>query len=243
MVQTASDPSSTTAKTPRWGASDVLGWFLFAQVGGMLWISGLHAAWPGLPTERAERPMAYIFTGTAVLWFAYGAGPIITSIVKGNGPQADLGAWMRPDDLPLGLLVGVLTQVPVVWALYFPILRIVDVDPGAAARELADRITGPADSVLLIVMAGIMAPLVEEIFFRGFVLRFFLRHLSPVIAVVLQALLFAAVHFQLIQFPGLFVMGLVSGALAVRFGRLGPSWAMHVGFNGLTLGVLLFDWF
>jgi membrane protease YdiL (CAAX protease family) len=50
---------------------------------------------------------------------------------------------------------------------------------------------------------------------------------------------FALSHFQLIQFPALFVFGLVVGALAVRFGRLGPSIWTHAGFNLASVVLLL----
>ena len=224
-----------------WGTRHVVTWFAVAQIGSLLFVSALYGLWPSLSDEPAEESLTFVVLGSAMLWVAYGLGPIIVTRTHGAGPRAELGAWVRPDDIPLGLVVGILTQFPVLWALYFPILRLVDGDPGAAADALADRVDGAGDAILLVVMAGVMAPLVEELFFRGLLLRLLLRTMGPVVAVVLQALVFAAVHLQPLQFPGLFVMGLVAGALAVRTGRLGASWAMHIGFNGLTLCLLLAD--
>ena len=44
---------------------------------------------------------------------------------------------------------------------------------------------------------------------------------------------------QPLQFPGLFVAGLLFGALAWRAGRLGPAIFAHVGFNTVAAIVLL----
>lgn len=46
---------------------------------------------------------------------------------------------------------------------------------------------------------------------------------------------FGISHFQLVQFPGLFAFGVVLAVLAVRTGRLGPSIAAHVAFNGVAV--------
>ena len=214
---------------------------MVAQIGSGLWASvvlgplagRLNAGSLGSPT------IAGMFFGAYVLWFAYGLGPVITTKRRGRGPVADLGTAIRATDLPIGLVLGVFLQWPVLIALYFPILRFVDGDPSGQARELADRASGLPNAVLLIILAGIMAPLVEELFFRGFLLRGLLRWMPPWTAVVVQAIVFALVHLQALQFPGLLVVGLFTGAVAVRTGRLGMCWAIHAGFNGLTLTTLL----
>jgi hypothetical protein len=54
-------------------------------------------------------------------------------------------------------------------------------------------------------------------------------------SVVVGAAVFAAMHLEALQFLGLFVFGLVAGALAYRTGRLGASIAAHVGFNVTTV--------
>lgn len=229
-------PVNDSPSPPRWNGLDVLAWFLVAQLGTGLWYAVLAQVWPG--GRPAEITMPFLAIGTLVLWVAYGAGPVFSTTKKGGGPAVELGARLKRWDLPVGVILGALTQYPVVWALYFPILRFFSGDPADAARELADMVNGPIDWLLLFVIAGVMAPLVEEMFFRGMLLTFLRRHLSDAAAVGVQAVLFAAIHFQALQFPGLLLMGIVSGMLTVRSGRLGPSWGMHVGFNWVTLVVL-----
>ena len=55
---------------------------------------------------------------------------------------------------------------------------------------------------------------------------------------MLSSAVFAAVHFQALQFAGLFVFGLVAALLTVRSGRLGPAIWAHIGFNLTTVTVL-----
>jgi membrane protease YdiL (CAAX protease family) len=56
--------------------------------------------------------------------------------------------------------------------------------------------------------------------------------------VVGSSALFAATHFQLVQFVGLFVAGLVWALLAQRSGRMGPALVSHMAFNLSTVALL-----
>ena len=57
------------------------------------------------------------------------------------------------------------------------------------------------------------------------------------LSIVITAVLFALVHFQALQLPGLILFGLVAGYLANRYGRLGPAIFAHVGFNGAAVAL------
>jgi membrane protease YdiL (CAAX protease family) len=132
----------------------------------------------------------------------------------------------------------VATQAVALPVLYWPIRRLIDGDPGASARQLVGEAQGVGDAALLIVATAIMAPLVEELFFRGLLLRSLHRRFGPTAAAVVSAVLFALVHRQPLAFPGLMLFGLIAAGLALRTGRLGPSWALHAGFNLTTLMML-----
>ena len=73
---------------------------------------------------------------------------------------------------------------------------------------------------------------VEELVYRGLLQRAFVAPASATSAAVLiVAVWFALIHFRPVEYPGLFVFGLVLGACAVATGRLGMSIAAHVAFN------------
>ncbi len=221
-----------------WGLGDSALWLVAAQIGAATWFAAIVALWFG--GERPDPiPIGALFGGQLGLVLAYGVGPTITSKIRGAGLREDYGAVLGPRDIAGGLLGGVATQLLLIPALYLVILRFVDADPGDAAEELVSRANTAFLKFVLFVMVVVVAPAIEELFYRGLLLRSLQRHVGPWLAIVLSAGLFAIVHFQLIQLPGLFLFGLIAGFLAVRTGRLGLAWMFHVGFNFTTFLLLI----
>ncbi len=154
--------------------------------------------------------------------------------------RIQLGWAMRLLDVPVGLAVGLVTQLAAVPLLYWPIFRIFgDLDVEGPARELSELAVGPSDAALLVVMTVVMAPISEEVFFRGLLQGALRDRLGPVWAVAIASVAFGITHFQLVQFPALVLVGAVNGLLVLRTGRLGPALWSHAGFNAITVAVLL----
>jgi membrane protease YdiL (CAAX protease family) len=90
------------------------------------------------------------------------------------------------------------------------------------------------------VFLCVLAPLVEELFFRGLLLRSLLgicaadlglgRAAVPV-AVVVDGLVFGLAHFEGLQFTALAGFGVLVGAIVTRTGRLGTGICAHAAFN------------
>jgi membrane protease YdiL (CAAX protease family) len=153
----------------------------------------------------------------------------------------DFGLRFRPVDLPLGVAVGVVAQLLVVPLIYFPFRSVIDKgDLERPARELADRAHGPGFLVFAIVIA-VGAPVVEELFYRGLLLRSLQRYLADGPAIVVSGLIFGASHFELLQLPALAFVGMVLAFLVVRTGRLGPAIWCHMAFNAITVVALALD--
>jgi membrane protease YdiL (CAAX protease family) len=93
--------------------------------------------------------------------------------------------------------------------------------------------------ILLVLIVGIGAPIVEEIFYRGLAQRSLIRRFGPLWGIVLSSVLFAGSHLELLQFPALVAAGAVFGVLAYRFGRLGPAIVAHMVFNMTAVVALL----
>ncbi len=75
---------------------------------------------------------------------------------------------------------------------------------------------------------GLLAPLVEEIVFRGAIVKALLDwKKSPAVAVTVSALLFALIHGNLAQMPHAFLSGLLLGWMYVRTGSILPGVAFH----------------
>jgi len=88
-----------------------------------------------------------------------------------------------------------------------------------------------------LLFAGvIVAPFVEEVFFRGFVFTGLRERYGWIPAALLSAGLFALVHFQPISFLPIFLMGLIFAFLYQRSNSIWPGLIMHLATNVLGLG-------
>ncbi len=175
------------------------------------------------------------------LWAALLAAVWIAAGRRIDGLRDRLGFTTRRSDLPSGLLLGVVAQLVLVPLLYTVIFWFIgDRDVADDARSLTDRADSVVGVALLLVGVGLVAPVVEELFFRGLAQTTFERAVGRRAGLLAAALLFAVIHFQVLQFPALLMFGLIAGALVQRQGRLGGAIWTHVGFNLTTLVVLLF---
>jgi len=166
---------------------------------------------------------------------------IYVSRLKGQRSLAgDFGFRIRLSDARF-LAIGTVLEVFLTLALV-PILRL---DPHANNQQLLrdlDRHRDAGTVVLFVVGAVLFAPLVEELLFRGVLLRALLRKVAPATAVLLSAVIFALVHYigdpnTLPFLPALAGLGAVLAVTALRTGDLSASIFIHAGFN-LTTTVL-----
>ena len=153
----------------------------------------------------------------------------------GSGSMvADYGLRFRPIDV-VGLGIGVLCSLVLIRIVYLPLEALwpATFSEDEVERECPgsrrQRRRVDAGSVVAVVVVG--APVMEELFYRGLLQRSLASRYSEGLVVVGVAALFALVHFRPIEIPGLFVIGLVFGFVALRTGRLGMAIMIHAGFN------------
>ncbi|HEX4979168.1 MAG TPA: CPBP family intramembrane glutamic endopeptidase [Acidimicrobiales bacterium] len=227
-----------TGGRPRWGLAAPL----LALPAGILGAAvGFAVASALTGADGDEVTLANTVGSLVGMWVVY-AGIIVATVrARGSGNVAtDTGLRAQPIDLAVGTAAGLLTSIVLVRLVYL-VLEVVslvdqsDLDElGDPAEDLTDVANGPG-FVLLALFIGLGAPVVEEVFFRGFLQSAAVRRFGTVVGIGATAVIFGAVHFQLLQFPALAVFGGVLGVLAHRYGRLGPAIVAHVAFNSLTL--------
>ena len=81
----------------------------------------------------------------------------------------------------------------------------------------------------------IMAPVVEELIFRGVIMHGLMRNYSKFTAVFVSALMFALFHLNPWQFPATFILGIILGILMVRTRNIYLCILGHAINNGLVL--------
>jgi CAAX protease family protein len=169
---------------------------------------------------------------------------------KGTGSlRRDFGLTLRPargsffDDIPwffagIGLQIAALVPIGLLNTVY-----------GHTAKQdvvkTADLALGWQIPVIALAVV-VLAPVTEELLFRGTLLRSLLRRMSPDAAVFVAAVAFGLVHIlgdptvgSLVALPAIVLLGVVSGYQAAKTGNLSRSILLHMGFNALS-AVLLF---
>lgn len=107
-------------------------------------------------------------------------------------------------------------------------------------REVADSSGVTPNLAGLFFAAVVMAPLVEEVMFRGFLYRALRCRLSVAPAICISAAVFAGIHPQgLPGFPALFTIGCVLAFLREWRGSLIAPMVTHACVNGVSFAMIL----
>jgi uncharacterized protein len=86
----------------------------------------------------------------------------------------------------------------------------------------------PVNAVILFLTIAIMAPVIEEIVFRGLLQKSLSLHLPAAVAIAISALAFAALHLDYYAFPAVFIMGAIFGFIYLKTGSLRVNIVLHV---------------
>jgi membrane protease YdiL (CAAX protease family) len=89
--------------------------------------------------------------------------------------------------------------------------------------------------LVLLFGGAVVAPFVEEVFFRGFVFTGFSRKWDWKKAALVSAGLFALAHVVPTSFPPIFILGLIFAFLYRTSGSIWPAILMHMLFNTVNL--------
>jgi len=93
-----------------------------------------------------------------------------------------------------------------------------------------------APGIVPVLFSCVVAPVLEEMLFRGVILRGFLRQYSRTFAILWSATLFGIAHLNLYQMATALVLGIVSGWLYERCRSLWPCILLHAAYNGFVTG-------
>jgi membrane protease YdiL (CAAX protease family) len=249
-LRTRADPRrsehGTPGRTP-WGIRHIIGILALSAlgwvIGGVLLVSVML---------RNDQRTVSISTGlvlTAILYLILYVAIVV--VIRSTGGWTQLGyrfpGWKT--------LVGVVAFLPVWFGILFlaGIASAYFINHG---QPIPSNVTelfgpgglkgiGPATVAMAFIVAAVVAPLVEEAFFRGVLYQWLRGDLGVAPAVVLDGLLFASAHlvsgvaglWKLL--PVLFVMGCVLCLTFQRTRSLFASMLLHGTNNGLAIVVLL----
>lgn len=194
---------------------------LVGAMGGMLTLGALLQAWDF---------WAGLGLSSVLLWG--GAALLVASAVAGRawGRFLGLGA---PSLGALGAAALLGAAMAVVATALLNAVNAAYVRLGLTPPPAFPPVTAPATAVLGVV---VLAPVAEELFFRGSLLSAYGRGRSGVIA---TAVLFGLAHLSLRSLVPLVLIGLVLGFLVRETGSVFPAIVAHSLANGLSLAMTI----
>lgn len=85
----------------------------------------------------------------------------------------------------------------------------------------------------------ILAPIIEEVLMRGFLLDGLSITYGKIIALLISSILFSILHFNMVQIASSFVGGIILGLLFINTGSLFSCILTHMGYNLLSYLILV----
>jgi len=168
-----------------------------------------------LQVVRGHNPAELFGLRRMNIFKAFGIGVmlIVPTLMLVNGSALGLNAWMQD---------------------FWPDLQ------GQETVEAFRRSDDVLAKIMLVVAAAIVAPLVEEIIFRGFIYGVLKRYTDGIFAALCSSLLFAIVHLHVGTMFPLALLALVFCAVYEYTGCLLVPMVMHGLFNATSLIVMVF---
>lgn len=149
----------------------------------------------------------------------------------GFGPRyADPGMALL--DLFIGLVAGL--GILFLNALIGVTLRLGGVEQTQLREFLWVQRLPPDEFGVIFLVGAVLAPITEEIFFRGIVFGAYLRVKGPLVAYSASALVFAVLHFNLPALVPIVVLALGLAWLYRLTGSIVPSIVAHLVNNGIV---------
>lgn len=106
------------------------------------------------------------------------------------------------------------------------------------------ELSNPFNRPFYIIGAVLFAPILEEIIFRGIILKGFLTKYTPKYAIIFSAIIFGLIHGKPLQIWGTFVIGLIFGWIYYKTKSIGTTILLHsiLNFTVLIENYLLFKY-
>lgn len=180
----------------------------------------------------------FLLVSQLALWIGFVGAVVVASRKNGTGSlRTDYGLSLpRLGDLWRGLTGGLVARV-------IPLLLLIVIvlagsgfgSPNDASPKVLGVVpSGIGGWIVVVGLAVVGAPIVEELFFRGLIQGAFTRRVGPIPAIFVTALIFSAAHIlsegllaPLVLFPAAVILGY----LRHKTGRLAAGMVAHSVFN------------
>lgn len=240
-------PTWSFAQTVRGTVATLAPWLIFI-IGSQL-LAAQSAATGQRRLSMAEDIVggvfAFIITGAVELAFVI--APAYYTVLRhapGVSVRQGLAALgLRRMPLGRGIAAAVVGFIAIIGfsILYGWLVTVLNLPLRTNSDMLLEQAKyAPISTLALVAGAVLIAPICEEIFFRGYLFAGLLHRMNFWSAALISAFLFALAHGEIGSFAVLFVFGLVLAALRWRIGSIWPGVAVHMANNATAaLAIIL----
>jgi len=243
----ASDPKPWARLTAGWSALDALE--VAAVLLAAMVFMGILSGWATAQLASYGGPQWLTALVVLVSYLAFCSVAVLVMAVRSRSP---LGTLLRR----LGLAIPpTWVQVRLAFSGYSVMVCLViafavlahsagvdyTVPPAQSAVEMLDQLRSIPAVVIYFLLICAVAPVLEELIFRGFIYGGLRQRFPPPLAVLLSALVFGATHVRLAA-GGMVAISCVGVLLALLYERnrsLWPSIIAHSAHNALAFAIVV----
>lgn len=177
---------------------------------------------------------------------ARGAGILLAELIY-LLPVLLIFAWRRInlkhlgfgkfDSLTMGLGCGLIIIAYSIILVHNMLLMLLGV--GTQGEDILSILSELESPVWFFIVSVILAPVIEELFFRGFLFQGFRQRYGWIPSLLLSSGIFAAAHLDPFSFIPTFLLGVVMAYVYHRSNSVWPGIILHFLNNGFAMCALL----
>lgn len=226
--------------------ADAWRWYyaLFAFFGGLvvsqiavLIIGGIWVATSSKDLTVLQDDSSFIVVASAVNEIFFIATAVFVARMSGSFAWRDFGLVRAPFWRTVALMAAVMATYFVILGVYNELVKLAPDD----APEKLGAASGNSHMFFFAVLVAVLAPIAEEIFFRGMIFRALWNGVGLWPAAIISGLLFGALHIdattseRLLQVVPLAVLGVSFALLYSWTGTLYSTIALHATNNAIAV--------
>lgn len=171
--------------------------------------------------------------------------PIVYSDYKSDLSRE--GRYGKKIPLTKSFVFNVLSVVGITICISISLNNIISMSPLMTMSEEYENASNAfygSTIILELIGSALITPLLEELLHRGVVYGRLRKMMNMWPAVILSALVFAMLHFNVVQFVYAFLLGIVLALFVEKTGHIYPAVVAHMVANGIAVirtetGILL----
>lgn len=228
---------------PRWGVLEIAAVYIGIIAAGLVFgrFSGGIKAWLAgagtHDTALAFFTIAYVFQFVITVLLV-----LIFTLVLNRARLSDLGVRNARgrDYLRYGLLGGFLLMIFIISLGLIINLLHPDIKP-QLFEDMLRSASSSGGFIVLLIMGSVLAPISEELYYRGMIYPVFKSYLGTFWGAILAGLLFGVVHWDLWRAIPLAAGGIILCYIYEKSGSILVSALAHGVWNGIMAFIVYFS--